>query len=226
VRKRMDRRLPGVKVFGSGFDPCGAFLEFLEKDLVRNIDVHRDFVKRRDHLDGRTGKVAVGCTKILRKREKKEGEGEKREKVNYVLKTDHISYQVPVSHSHDQLQVTRYCKSNVSNNSWQPARALSSFSNYHSSSFNIISHQPSPTKKPSEVYVGLQKGIDEFSHLTSAFHPHVNEDYHKALKEDPKVFYKKTGIFSHMYDAAGRHGFMIMPFEKSVQKSKASKLNL
>ena len=41
-----------------------------------------------------------------------------------------------------------------------------------------------------------------------------NKDYGDAIKTDPNAFKKKTGIFTHMYDAAARQGNIIVPFEK------------
>jgi hypothetical protein len=41
----------------------GAWLEFTNKDVYKNIDMHRDTVKRVDDLDSRKDKIALGVTK-------------------------------------------------------------------------------------------------------------------------------------------------------------------
>lgn len=39
-----------------------------------------------------------------------------------------------------------------------------------------------------------------------------NESFRNAFKDNPHLFTRKTGIFTHMYEAAARHGNMTMPF--------------
>jgi hypothetical protein len=53
------------KVWGSGDDPMGAYTEFTKHDVVKNIDLHRDTVKRVDDLNARRDAVAIGCTKSV-----------------------------------------------------------------------------------------------------------------------------------------------------------------
>ncbi len=36
------RKYKGFRVANTGIDPHGNYLEFIKKDIVRNIDVHRD----------------------------------------------------------------------------------------------------------------------------------------------------------------------------------------
>jgi hypothetical protein len=57
------------------------------------------------------------------------------------------------------------------------------------------------------------KGIGAFNDMLHISNPNPNNRYLEAFKEDPKVFARKTGIFSHMYEAAARHGYMTMPFD-------------
>lgn len=49
----------------SGVDPNGAFLEFTRKDFVKNIDMHRDTVKRVDDLNSRVDEPALGVSKRI-----------------------------------------------------------------------------------------------------------------------------------------------------------------
>ena len=36
------KKYKGYKVANTGIDPLGGYMEFLKKDIVKNIDVHRD----------------------------------------------------------------------------------------------------------------------------------------------------------------------------------------
>lgn len=63
---RSVQRFANQKVWGSGNDPHGAFEAFTKHDVIKNIDVHRDTVKRVDDLEQRRNEPAVGCTKTMR----------------------------------------------------------------------------------------------------------------------------------------------------------------
>lgn len=70
-------------------------------------------------------------------------------------------------------------------------------------------------RKNVDIDVRRAKGVGEFSDLMRPSNPNPNKEFIKAFQEDPKVFTRKTGIFTHMYEAAARHGYMTMPFEKA-----------
>ena len=64
------QKYKGCKVANTGIDPHGGFLEFVKKDIIRNIDVHRDNEQQREMKTIRNNmfnqvkdKWAVGCTK-------------------------------------------------------------------------------------------------------------------------------------------------------------------
>lgn len=214
------KRFPPAKIYGEGLDPNGAYREFIKKDVVKNIDVHQGRVQRLDDLESRKGKPALGCTKSQNKARCT------RLKVDYELKTDHITFQPSTSKSQEQLSFKRYSKAKLHESVWLAPRAASSFSNCHSTAYNIINHEPSPVpnvRASLPKFAGRCKGISEFSDINRPFKANFCPQFKAVLAEDAKVFYKRTGIFSYMYDAAARHGNMIMPFEKSVKKVIKSK---
>jgi hypothetical protein len=51
-----------------------------------------------------------------------------------------------------------------------------------------------------------KKGIGEFGDKQRPTAMNPNLDHLNAYKDDPSVFKKKEGIFSHLYDAAHRFG--------------------
>ena len=57
-----------------------------------------------------------------------------------------------------------------------------------------------------------KKGVGEFSDLSKTFRVNVNKDFIQKYEENPKRFYKFTGIFSNMYDASHKNGNIITPF--------------
>ena len=60
--------------------------------------------------------------------------------------------------------------------------------------------------------------MGEYFELTNVNCPNPNQQYRKALAENQSIFARKTGIFSHMYDAAARFGNITMPFDKPLVK--------
>ena len=52
----------------------------------------------------------------------------------------------------------------------------------------------------------MKKGIGEFGDLQRPTAMNPNPDFLKAYNENPNVFKRKDGIFSHLYDAAHRFG--------------------
>lgn len=90
--------------------------------------------------------------------------------------------------------------------------------NCQSTPYNIINFHESPgtlIRKAINIDARREKGITEFADLTRLFNPGFNPEHSRAIKEDPRTYYRKTGIFTHVYDAAARLGNITMPFEKS-----------
>ena len=49
-------------------------------------------------------------------------------------------------------------------------------------------------------------GITEIRDLAGPNKVHAHPDYQKAFKEDPNVFKRQNGIYTHLYNAAARFG--------------------
>ncbi|OMJ92533.1 hypothetical protein SteCoe_4665 [Stentor coeruleus] len=214
--KKTANRFGSSRQYGNGTDPNDRFINFINRDIVKNIDIHRDTVKRVDNLDSRKDKIPVGCTKKINTTRSQSPPQP------YEITTDHITFQAPTYTSLGPPPKPLYTKSTVSKEGWVAPRGEAGMGNCQSVNYNIINFQDSPNaviRKVTNLQAGRSKGITQFADLNRPFNPNFNEDYTKALNEEPKVFYKKTGIFSHMYDAAARHGYMTMPFEKAQENN-------
>ena len=106
--KKTATRLGNIRQYGTGIDPTSGYIDFLKKDAIQNIDVHRDTVKRIDDLESRRDKYPVGCTK------KFSSNKPQNPAVSYEIPTDHISFQTPKFLSQSPLSLPRYTKSNTS----------------------------------------------------------------------------------------------------------------
>jgi hypothetical protein len=51
-----------------------------------------------------------------------------------------------------------------------------------------------------------KKGITEYADLTRVSAINQNKHFQENFDTQPKMFAKKTGIFTHLYDAAARFG--------------------
>ena len=83
--------------------------------------------------------------------------------------------------------------------------------NANSTDYNMISCQENPKIKTNAT----NKSKGEFVDLTSNQYNHLNPDFSSAFNRDKTHFFKKTGVFTYMYDAAARHGFITEPFNKT-----------
>lgn len=214
--KKTATRFGGLKQYGTGVDPLGRYIEFVKKDVIQNIDIHRDTVKRVDDLESIKNRIPVGCTKKLLQAKSSTPP------VPYQITTDHISFQAPTFTSHGPPPLPKYTKSSVTKEGWVAPRAKFTMSNCQSTGYNIINCQDNPyavVREATDIKAGRSRGITNFSDLNRPFNPNFNQEFTKVLSEDPKVFYRRTGIFSHMYDAAARHGYMTMPFEKAQENN-------
>lgn len=211
---RSAERFKNSKIYGTGHDPNGSFIEFLKKDIIKNIDVFRDTFRRKENLILYKDKNAVSPKKKIIKHSETPA-------VPYTIETDHISFSQPNLKSVTPVY-PKFSRNSSTNQGWEAPRAPYTMNNCQSISYNIINFQENPhavVRKATSVKAARTKGITEFSDLIRPYNPNYNKDYSEAIKENPRMFYKKTGIFSHMYDAAGKVGFMTMPFEKSIDKS-------
>lgn len=214
--KKSASRFGNVKHYNTGLDPSGGFIEFIKKDVIQNIDLHRDTVKRVDNLESIKDRIPVGCTKKMHIPRQVTAP------ISYQITTDHISFQAPTYTSQGPPPVPKYTKSSVSKQGWVAPRAQYSMSNCTSTGYNIINCQDNPyavIREPTGIRAGRSKGITNFSDLNRPYNPNFNKEFARVYSEDPKAFNRKTGIFSHMYDAAARHGYMTMPFEKGQENN-------
>jgi hypothetical protein len=214
--KKTANRFGGIKQHGTGVDPMGGFVEFVKKDVIQNIDVHRDTVKRVDDLESRKDKIPIGCTKKLATSKSTNPP------VKYEIPTDHISFQPPTMTSFNPPPPVTYTKSTTTKEGWVAPRAKFTTSNCQSTNYNIINFEENPQaviRKATNLNAGRSKGITQFADLNRPYNPNFNSEYSHVLSQDGRVFYRKTGIFSHMYDAAARHGYMTMPFEKAQESN-------
>lgn len=198
-------RFKPAKVSGTGIDPMGAFSEAIKKDLRTNIDVHRD-LRPIVPLKVRDG-PAIGCTKIRR------SATPDRPKVEYTLSTDHISYVAPAS-PNQSFTVSRR---DFTDDGWAPKRTNFTYSNTQSTNYDPISFIPRnlPTSFQSyKVDARRTKGIAEYVDLMRSQNPNYNQSYAERITANPRAYYKKTGIFTHMYDASARQGYITQPFVK------------
>lgn len=205
-------RFPPRRVSGSGVDPMGSYWEFMKKDVTRNIDIHRDTVKRQDDLEARKACSAVGTTTATR------GLPVARSVTpteRQPLATDHISFR-PVQIRRDRVQSTTpgFSKAVESKEGWSPLVQKSTASNRLSTPYNPITFEPITYAQSTHVVdAKRQKGVTEFSDLQNPYADRPNQVYRQALTQDPSVFRRKTGIFSHMYDAAAAQGYISKPFD-------------
>lgn len=123
---------------------------------------------------------------------------------------------------------TSYNANNETLLGWKLRKPLPCFINYTSSKFNLFNRDMqnlSQTKekiieevhKLSESFnpTHKQKGLTEFIQLSRVSAPNINEDYHKAINENPNVFKKKNNISSEYYDIYNKYNSLCTkPFQK------------
>ena len=75
------KKYKGYRVANTGLDPHGGFLEFIKKDIIKNIDVQRDsdnarqlMETKRTSYEANRSKWAIGCTKDTVKKVNEEGQ--------------------------------------------------------------------------------------------------------------------------------------------------------
>jgi len=148
---------------------------------------------------------------------------------NYSLKSDNISIKVPKIKKIEPKNSFLKLKKDYSVSSetkfehrWRPCPITkNSIINISSKDYNIINFMPLfPNENNSEIMNKTlnyrKKGMGEYKDLTKTFRVNVNNDFVQKFNENPKRFYKYTGIFSNMYDASHKNGNIITPFGKKV----------
>ena len=111
---------------------------------------------------------------------------------------------------------------------WKLRKPLPSYMNYTSSKFNLFNRDMpnigqtkekviEETRKLSESFnpSHKQKGLTEFIHLSRVSATNINEDYNKALKENPNIFKRKNDFPSEYYDIYNKYNSLCeRPFPK------------
>ena len=102
-----------------------------------------------------------------------------------------------------------------SSNPWVPQPVtIQTIRNRTSAEHDIITHEPNPNSTLAYVAAhrhvknacNFRKGVAEFSDMLRPTAMNINVDHEAALKQNPGVFKRKDGIFTHLYDAAARFG--------------------
>jgi hypothetical protein len=107
--------------------------------------------------------------------------------------------------------------------------------NYSSSEYSLLNREMKnigntkegiieEVKKISENFnpTHKQKGLTEFIHLSRVSAPNINEDYNKAIKENPDIFKKKNDFSSEFYDIYGKYNSLC---DKPFQRYNMFKIN-
>ena len=50
--------------------------------------------------------------------------------------------------------------------------------------------------------------------------PNHNDSFRSAFANDPKIFARRTGVFTYMYEAAARFGNLTMPFPSKTERAE------
>ena len=149
----------------------------------------------------------------------------------YSLKTDYIGIKVPRIKKIDPKDSFLKLKNDYSvssetlyDNKWFPYPSKNSLKTISSKNYDIINFMPifqdnSNFQIMNKTLNFRKKGVGEFSDLSRTFRVNINKDFKQKYEENPKRFYKYTGIFSNMYDASHKNGNIITPFGQKI-KSK------
>lgn len=197
--------------------------------MIRNIDIHKDAVKRVDDLEARRDCPAVGTTKKVIGGKvpgvtctSLEGAGSARV---VRLKTDHLSFNPPANEQKFQSVVDKVVTSAPYNGNFQSVKGWKEMSGYKtvnnrsSVAYNILSNDDNRysgaqiLKTLDKKVTNRKKGLAEFYDLTRVAATKTNEGHQQAYSANPQVFYRKLGIFTNTYDAAVRNGNPAGPFK-------------
>ena len=147
---------------------------------------------------------------------------------DYSLKSDHIGIKVPKIKKIEPKNSFLKLKKGYSVSSetryeykWKPYPSKNSINNISSKDYDIINFLPIFSNSNNSQIMNKtlnyrKKGMGEYNDLTKTFRVNVNNDFVEKFNENPKRFYKYTGIFSNMYDASHKNGNIITPFGKKI----------
>ena len=212
-------------VYGTGIDPNGSFLEFTRKDVCRNIDIYRDTLKK--IAQDRTANPTQRPSHLPSRQSAVDSSLINQTYNNTRISTDHISYEPPKSvrpfqKIYDQIIIQPAHTANIetAETSWKPFNSIKTLNNKSSVGYDILSNgsnKYSACDVPSIMerkITNRKKGVAEYADLTRVTALRMNAVHNEAYERNFNVFKKKTGVFTHMYDAAVRNGGISNPFKK------------
>jgi len=208
-------------------NPNGGLNEFIKKDPIRNVDVHRDAYPAPPDITHISKNWAIGTKTFIAETGKVvDGKLDRRNIDSTVKaprsKTDNISFEPPPAVDRpfqkvfDEM-VTRpkYNINAPSTNGWVPFYAgpgAKTVNNRSSVSHNIITHKENDHTPALVVglldksVANMRKGVGEYTDLMRVTAVNKNPDFLKAVETNPDIFKRKNGIFTYLYDSAARFG--------------------
>ena len=210
----------------SGVDPVKNLEHFFEGDTFHTMHRNRRTITlREDYTSIPTGQVPYGTTKHTYKLGLGTDGRLDRNSLGFQTlnfprnPTDNLSSVPPgqdrafQSFFDRMICQPKYEKNTKSTNPWFPkVPQISSPKNLNSVSYNVISHEPnihtpaiSYTQRLEKNY-RRQKGIAEFDDLKRPTALNINVDHVAAMSGADKIFARKDGIFTHLYNSAARFG--------------------
>jgi hypothetical protein len=229
------------KVANTGFDSKGAFREFMNTDICRPLSRPTPELPRLVTPYERwalgTDKHAPSVDKIPKLQQYKDYIFPDRSKISIddyrskFLKTDHVSIRVPKIERKEGKESYLFLKSQHGPHTetadpWVPQGNFKTINNRSSVEYNIITHNGNKhggalvvTVSDRKV-INRKKGVTEIADLARTFNPNFNKRFERYCEENKNPFHLRTGIFSHMYDAAHQSGNIVMPFKADTHKKK------
>ncbi len=113
----------------------------------------------------------------------------------------------------EMITQPKYNINKVSANPWvPPVNNNKTINNRSSVHHNIISHESN--QHSGALVIGLldkrvtnmKKGIGEYTDLNRITAINPNPEFRNAYTQDPNLFKRNVGVFTHLYDAAHRFG--------------------
>jgi hypothetical protein len=232
-------KLMNIKVANSGFDTKGAFTEFMNNDVIRPLSRPNPYLPRLETpIDSwalKTDKNAAIIESVPKLQQYKDYYFPDRSKISQeeyrskFLKTDHVSIRVPKIERKEGKESYLNLKSQFgphteTENPWVPQGNFKTINNRSSVEYNIITHNGNKhggalivTVSDHKV-INRKKGVAEITDLGRVFNPNFSKRFAHIYEDNKTPFHLRTGIFSHMYDAAHRSGNIVMPFKPDLKK--------
>jgi hypothetical protein len=235
------KRFMKDKVSNTGFDSKGAFAEFMSNDIIRPLSKPTSIFPRLESPFERwalkTAKNPTSVEKVPKLQQFKNYHFPDRSNLNpdeyrsKFLPTDNVSIRIPKidrkvgKESYLNLKALHGPHSETIN-PWVPQGNFKTITNRSSVEYNIISHNENKHGGALVVTVSdkkvlnRKKGVAEIADLARTFNPNFNKKFADILDQNKNPFHIRTGIFSHMYDAAHRCGDIILPFKHEFSQKR------